>query len=128
VQSFTNGTALQLFSAQNYLGTAPTIFPVVPAPGLVWDASRMAAGGNGSLRVTNVSMTPPALTRVVSGNNLTISWPQDHGGWRLLAQTNVLGVGLSNNWATVPNSANVLSVTVPIVTGNPTVFYRLVYP
>ena len=67
----------------------------------------------------------------VSGTNLTLSWPADHTGWRLLAQTNNLANGISanpNDWATVANSASTNQITVPMLPANPTEFFRLVYP
>jgi hypothetical protein len=80
----------------------------------------------GTLGVKPVSTNAPTLATSKSGNNLTLSWPADHAGWRLQAQTNSSGIG--TNWFTVSGSTNGLSVTVPIVSTNPCVFYRLVYP
>jgi len=77
------------------------------------------------------SQTQPYLTNNVSGNSLTLSWPWDHTGWRLLVQTNNLQYGVSSNtndWATVANSSNTNQVFVPIVITNRGGFYRMVYP
>ena len=41
------------------------------------------------------SQTVPKLTNSVSGNNLVLSWPADHLGYRLLVQTNNLNKGVS---------------------------------
>ena len=43
------------------------------------------------------SQTVPHLTNSVSGNNLVLSWPADHLGYRLLVQTNNLNKGVSSN-------------------------------
>ena len=43
-------------------------------------------------------------------------------------QSNPLNVGLGNNWADVPGSTSVSSISVPIATTNGIVFFRLVYP
>jgi len=59
---------------------------------------------------------------------LNVSWPADHTGWRLLIQTNALSTGLGTNWVAVPNSAATNAVSIPIVTANPAVFLRMVYP
>jgi hypothetical protein len=127
VAAATNGMTLKLFTALAYGGTVPTILPAAPAPGLVWNATKTPV--DGTVTVTNVSLTAPTLARSVAGGSMTLSWPQDHGGYRLEVQTNLLSVGLkTNGWVTVPGSTNVLSVTVPIISTNPTVFYRLVYP
>jgi hypothetical protein len=67
------------------------------------------------------------LMQVVA-NQLQLSWPQDHLGWRLQIQTNNLSSGLSTNWATVPNSMNVMATNIFINPANGSVFLRLVYP
>jgi hypothetical protein len=69
---------------------------------------------------------PEAITSVVSGNTLQLSWPTL--GWRLQVQTNALSVGLGNNWVDVPNSTNVTQTNLPTSSVNGAVFYRLVYP
>ncbi len=74
------------------------------------------------------SNQPTNLVMQVAGGQLQLSWPQDHLGWRLQVQTNVLTSGLSTNWATVPNSTNVTIANVPIGSTNGSVFLRLVYP
>ncbi|MEY4916604.1 MAG: hypothetical protein RL616_517, partial [Verrucomicrobiota bacterium] len=45
------------------------------------------------LTVVTVNTTPTNLVTSVSGNTLTLSWPADHTGWRLQAQTNDLSTG-----------------------------------
>jgi hypothetical protein len=83
-----------------------------------------------TLSITNpVNTNPTNITfSVASGNQLMLSWPADHTGWRLQSQTNAPGVGLTRNWFDVRGSANVNQITVPISTTNGSVFYRLVYP
>jgi hypothetical protein len=122
----TNGSVFKFFYATNYTSGAVTVAPPVPASGLVWDTSQLAVSG--TLSVMPVKTNAPTLATSKSGNSLTLSWPQDHAGWRLQVQTNSATTGLGTNWFTVANSTNVLSITVPIVASNPCVFYRLVYP
>ena len=74
------------------------------------------------------SNQPTNITAQFVSNQLQLSWPQDHLGWRLEVQTNSLGSGLGTNWMTVPGSTNVLSTSFPVDTANGTVFYRLSYP
>lgn len=88
-----------------------------------------------NLYTVNVTLQPnqtqPYLTNGVSGNSLTLSWPWDHTGWRLLVQTNNLLKGISSNtndWATVTNSSNTNQVSFPIVITNKCGFYRMAYP
>ncbi len=97
--------------------------------GLGWVTTNLA---NGILTVVNaVNTNPTNITALVSGNMLTLSWPADHLGWRLLVQTNSLAVGLNPNtnaWVAVPGSASVNSESITLDPNQGTVFYRLVYP
>jgi polygalacturonase len=74
------------------------------------------------------SLNPTNLDFQISANQLQLSWPQDHLGWLLQIQTNDLNTGLSTNWVTVPNSANVNMTNFPIIPANDSVFFRLIYP
>ncbi|HEU6448470.1 MAG TPA: hypothetical protein VFV23_08540, partial [Verrucomicrobiae bacterium] len=85
------------------------------------NASMAAAG-------TIPSTTPTNIVMQVIGNQLQLSWPQDHLGWRLEIQTNNLATGLSTNWTTVPDSTNVISTNISVNSTNRSVFLRLVYP
>jgi hypothetical protein len=75
-----------------------------------------------------VNTNPTNITFTVTANQMVLSWPADHTGWHLQAQTNALTAGLGTNWVTVPNSDQNNSYTNTINPANPTVFYRLVYP
>ncbi len=80
---------------------------------------------------TPVNTNPTNLTATTSGSTLTLSWPADHTGWRLLMQTNSLAAGLSantNDWTPVAGSAEINQTNLQINPALPTVFYRLVYP
>jgi len=113
------------------------------APGLVTvSGNGLAVGNVASLSITNsklnlmvavnpVNTNPTNITAVVSGTNLSLSWPADHTGWRLLVQTNHLAGGVSlntNDWSTVAGSAGTNKVSILIDTHKPTEFYRMVYP
>lgn len=84
--------------------------------------------GPGSLLVAPVATNPTNITAVVVGNQYQLSWPASHTGWSLQAQTNSLSTGLSGNWVTVPGSASVNQISVPINPANGSVFFRLIYP
>jgi hypothetical protein len=75
-----------------------------------------------------VATNPTIIMTAVSGNVLTLSWPADHIGWRLQAQTNSLSTGIGSVWTDVAGSTTVDSVNVTINPANGTVFYRMVYP
>ena len=102
-----------------------------------------ANAGNYSVVVTNFSgavtssvamlsiipsTAPTNLVFVIVGNQLQFSWPLDHTGWRLEAQTNALNTGLGTNWTTVSGSSVTNQMFFPFGLGNGSVFFRLVYP
>ena len=60
--------------------------------------------------------------------SFVLSWPADHTGWRLQAQTNGLGIGLGTNWSYVPGSTATNSLSLPLDLHNGSAFYRLAYP
>jgi autotransporter-associated beta strand protein len=78
------------------------------------------------------SATMPKLTNSVSGNNLVLSWPADHLGYRLLVQTNNLNKGVSgniNDWGTVAGSQSITATNIAIIkSGVTNQYYKLVYP
>ncbi len=85
--------------------------------------------GTGTLLVSPINPTPTNITFSVSGNQLTLSWPADHTGWLLQAQTNPPGVGLnSSNWVSVAGSASVNTLPITINNTNGSVFFRMVLP
>ena len=80
---------------------------------------------------SGVNTTPGTLSLSQVGNVLSLSWPADHTGWRLLVQTNNLAAGVSSNtndWTTVTGSAGIDSTNITINPALPSEFYRLVYP
>lgn len=68
------------------------------------------------------------LTLTASSSALTISWPEDHTGWKLQAQTNTLAVGLGTNWVDVGDYTQTNEAILPVSTVNGSVFFRLVKP
>ncbi len=75
--------------------------------------------------------TPTAISALVAGKMLTLSWPTNYVGSRLLMQTNRLTNGISfntNDWATVPVSQQTNQVSLPIDPTLPAEFFRLIYP
>ncbi len=123
-----NDTFTLFTSVTNRGAFAVTNLPSLPT-GWGWSNS-LASNGKLTVVVT-VSATPTNLVFAVNGTNLTLSWPADHTGWRLLMQTNKLGLGLSSNtndWSTVTGSAATNQVVLPMDPAKPTEFYRLAYP
>ena len=82
--------------------------------------------GTGSLQI-GVPANPTNLTFSVSGSTLSLSWPSSYVGWIL--QTNVINVGVSNDWYNVPGSETNTQLAFPMT--NPAIsneFFRLRYP
>lgn len=75
-----------------------------------------------------VVTSPTNLTLTVVGNLLQLSWPADHIGWRLEAQTNVAGAGISSNWFDVAGATTTNRVFVPRNAATGSVLFRLAYP
>ena len=75
-----------------------------------------------------VSTVPLTFSYGVSGNQLQLSWPAEHRGWRREAQTNSLATGLGTNWVTVTGSSATNQMFLPISPNSPSVFFRLSYP
>ena len=132
--TLTTGDTFKLFSAQDYEGSFSTV--TLPALGanLAW-SNTLAI--NGSIQViTNpptVSTTPFSMVSSLSpdGTTLTLSWPTDHIGWRLLLQTNNLASGISansNDWGTVTGSSTTNLENITINPALPSEFYQMVYP
>ncbi len=75
-----------------------------------------------------VSTVVPQISLAFGNGSMQFNWPGDHIGWRLEAQTNVLGSGLGTNWITIFNSNVTNQISLPVDAGNGSVFFRLVYP
>jgi alpha-L-fucosidase 2 len=90
-----------------------------------------AAGESANSAVASaepVSLTPPGLNVAVDNGQLQLTWPQDHIGWSLQAQTNSIQVGLGTNWVTVPASTLTNQMNFPINPASGAEFFRLAYP
>jgi hypothetical protein len=75
-----------------------------------------------------ISTTPVNMAFAVAGDQLHLSWPVDHTGWRLETQTNTGDTGLGSNWVTVPTSSGTNAMWVSIDANSGNVFFRLAYP
>jgi len=69
-----------------------------------------------------VSMTRPASSFALVGNQLQLSWPANHTGWRLQMNTNLAGT----NWQDVAGADTTNAVSIPPTNGS--AFFRLIYP
>ncbi len=119
------GDNFVLFSGKTVTGGSTL---AVTGAGMLW-TNKLAI--DGSIEVLGiapppVNPNPTNITAVASGGVLNLSWPTDHTGWSLQAQTNTLSTGLSTNWATL-GYENTNAVSITIDPTKPTVFYRLFY-
>jgi cellulose 1,4-beta-cellobiosidase len=75
-----------------------------------------------------VSQMPPLLGFGIAGGQIQFSWPLDHTGWLLQAQTNSTDAGLGTNWVTASGSNVTNQMSIPLDVGNASVFFRLISP
>jgi autotransporter-associated beta strand protein len=102
--TFAPSDAFKLFDARSYVGAFDKITPVTPGANMAWDTSTLT--NDGTLRVTSTLATN--ITAQAAPGLVNLSWPTDHTGWRLQAQTNLPHVGLTTNWVTVVGSENLI--------------------
>ncbi len=145
---FYDGTAtadFSILSVTNLVGTdvvtldsgnvtlassAVGVEPITSASDLILGGAQAGnyttTGATGAVTVT-VNSSPANILFTTANSTLTLSWPLDHTGWTLQAQTNDLTVGISSNWVDVDGSTTTNQVAIPIDPNSPCVFYRLVY-
>ncbi|HEV2328233.1 MAG TPA: LamG-like jellyroll fold domain-containing protein [Verrucomicrobiae bacterium] len=117
----TNATTAQLTITNMASGAAGFYFVAV--------GNSAGTSDSGIASLTVVPSTSPVNVAVLTTNSMvTLSWPLNHIGWQLQAQTNSASVGISTNWANVSGSTGTNKVIIPINLANGCVFYRLVYP
>jgi autotransporter-associated beta strand protein len=125
------GDSFQLFN-QAVTGFAVTNLPVTDANNNMLYTWTNKVAINGSIQVLtaipSVNTAPTNITVQASGGSLALSWPLDHTGWTLQAQTNSFDVGLSTNWVAVTGSSITNQMIIPINPTNGCVFFRLFYP
>lgn len=121
------GATFHLFNhAVNF--TTPVTLP--PTTGTNSWINNLAVDGSITLVApppVTVNTNPTNIVFSVANGNLTVSWPADHTGWRLLAQTNPVGGGITTNWVPVGGSQTTNSITGPFSPTN-NVFFRMTYP
>ncbi len=131
----TNGATFTLFN-QAVSGFASVTLPATDPTGTtnyMWQNNLAVNGSitltNGGLVIVSINLNPTNIMFSATANpgSLTLSWPADHTGWTLQAQTNAPSAGISTNpasWFNVPGSTGTNLIIVPL---NPTnsVFYRM---
>jgi len=122
------GDKFKIFSSALTGGNTLT----VTGGGMTW-TNRLAVDGSiqALAAISSVNTNSTNIVATVTGNQLTLTWPADHTGWRLLQQTNNLISGISSNtndWGTVAGSTTTNQEIITIDAAKPTEFYQLVYP
>ena len=123
--NFVAGDKFTLFSAPISGSFTTVTLPVLPGTNVYWTNNLALNGTIAVVAVVTVNTNSPVLTNSYAGGNLTLSWPTDHIGWTLQAQTNSLSSGLGTNWVDVAGSVVTNSVAIPVNPANGAVFYRL---
>lgn len=100
---------------------------VAGSPISSYDVTQMTSYLAQEHHVVFVNTNPTNLLFSVTGGQMTLSWPADHIGWTLQAQTNSVSGGLGTNWVNVTGSSGVDQMVVPVNVANGCVFYRLIY-
>jgi fibronectin-binding autotransporter adhesin len=81
---------------------------------------------DGSISVATVITSQPKLNYTSTSTNLTFSWSDPNGPFKLQVETNRIGITTtSTNWVDYPNGGT-SPVTVPLVKTNLPVFFRIV--
>ena len=123
--NFVAGDTFALFSKPMSGSFTTVTLPVLPGTNVYWTNNLALNGTIAVVAVAMVNTNSPVLTNSYAGGNLTLSWPTDHIGWTLQAQTNSLSSGLGTNWVDVAGSVVTNSVAIPVNPANGAVFYRL---
>jgi len=111
-------------------GTAPSSYSVGGNGFQANTLSSLIISSSNTLDLVVTSTVNPNPTNIVftvANDQVTLTWPMDHQGWTLQAQTNSLGAGLGTNWVNVTGSTATNQETMTVNPANGTVFYRLIY-
>lgn len=115
------GQTFPLFSVSSHSGN----FAAVQSAdgGVAWSFDP----ANGTATVESIApVTGTNITFSVSGNTLTLAWPESYLGW--IAQSNSVNIGDPNAWFDIPASDSATNLNISINSANTNVFYRLRHP
>ena len=123
-RSLTNGGPygqITFVTATNYMDTpllnGTTYYYVVTAANTVG-----ASANSAQVSARPVSTTRPTSSVALVRNQLQLSWPADHTGWRLQMNTNLS----TTNWQEISGASATNQIS--ILPTNDNAFFRLVYP
>ena len=121
------GDAFLLFDATDYSGAFDSISLPALTTGLSWTNS---LAFNGTLAVYDpnaviIDTTPVSMAYSISESALTITWPVDHTGWTLEANTNSL---IDPDWFVIEDSTLTNTISIPIYPHANHSFFRMRAP
>jgi len=94
-------------------------------------AAALAISANSGVSIQSAPVTKsPLFASLLNRGQLGITWPADHMGWLLQAQTSSLAGGIGTNWVTIPGSelSTQYNCTVDSGVASKSVLFRLVPP
>jgi hypothetical protein len=115
-------SALTLITFPNQVARFIRVTQTGSVSGLWWSVHEFNVVGQ------PVSFSPTQLSFTTGPSRLQLTWPSDHLGWTLQAQTNSPNSGLGTNWVAMPASTMTNAITLPINSTNGSVFFRLAQP
>ena len=92
-------------------------------------AAALAVPPNSGVSGSSAPVTKtPLFASLLSRGQLGITWPADHMGWQLQAQTSSLAGGIGTNWITIPGSelSTQYNCTIDPGMASKSVLFRLV--
>jgi uncharacterized repeat protein (TIGR03803 family) len=128
----TGYTGLHEFDIVESVGYIPTAAPTLGSDGAIYGTTiyggDLDVGAVFRLSDDFPGGLPPIDFSIQPGNTFLLKWPPNFIGWRLQAQTNSPGIGLTPSWAVVPNSGTTNIWQLPMNRSAGSVFYRLIPP
>jgi hypothetical protein len=126
VTFFTNTVAQSVGGVVSGIAnSSPAIVPASYTLTAIYSGDGTYLGSTNTLVIGgNVSTVSTNIVTTISGNQFRLSWPTDHTGWTLQANTNSLKAG---TWFNVPGSTATNVMVITVNPAYPAVFYRLEY-
>jgi autotransporter-associated beta strand protein len=122
--TFIDGETYKLFGAVSYTNNfSATNLPALGG-GMNWAWN--PATGTLSVVSGGIASNPTNISYVVSGTNLTLTWPGSHLGW--YAQSNSVSVADANHWFDIAGSEATTNLSLLIDPAMTSTFYRLRHP
>lgn len=123
VTATTTPSGLSVTITYDGSSNAPTNAGSYQVVGTVVDANYYGSATNTLTIVNSINTASTNIVTSITGDQMTLSWPADHTGWTLQAQTN----GFTGTWYDIESSSSTNVITITIDPANPSVFFRMKY-